>query len=171
MAALALLGLALVTAKRRLRTFLGIMIGVALLSGFVLLALSPLQSTIVAAVGDTSLQHAVAASLDTITTSLIDGLTVIVVLGVIAAALLFLLGNSSAAQTSRDYVGRTPGLAARHQGPFLIGAAVAVLILCAIIPGRSLGQLLFGAVLYAAIALAILLAPRYGPEELAPEPA
>jgi hypothetical protein len=164
-AALMLIGLALAVAKRRLRTFLGIVIGTALLLLFVGLSLNPIESAVVGAVSDSGLQGAVQAAFGTVTSSLLTGITVVVVLGVLAALLFFLLGDSKPAHASRDALKHSASLAARHRGIFLGGGAVAALVLLAIIPGRTFGQLLFVGLLYAAFALMVMLAPRVAEDE------
>jgi hypothetical protein len=164
-AALMLIGLALAVARRRLRTFLGIVIGTALLLLFVGLSLNPIESAVVGAVSDSGLQGAVQAAFGTVTSSLLTGITVVVILGVLAALLFFLLGDSKPAHASRDALKQSPSLAARHRGIFLGGGAVAALVLLAIIPGRTFGQLLLVGLLYAAYALMVLLAPRVADEE------
>jgi hypothetical protein len=158
--ALMLIGLALAVSTRRLRTLLSIVIGAALLLLFVGLALAPLQNEIVGAVDDQGLQGAIRAGFDSVTSSLLTAITVIAVLGVLAALVLFGLGDSRGARASRDALAQSPALAGRHRTAFLGGGALVALILLAIIPGRSWGQFLFVGLLYLGYVLAVLLAPR-----------
>jgi hypothetical protein len=158
--ALMLIGLALAVSLSRVRTLLTIVVGVALLLLFVGLALNPLENQIISAVTDQGLQGAVRASFSTVTSSLLTGITVVAVLGVLAALILFTMSDSRSGRAARGAIGHAPGLASRHRGAFLGGGAVVALVLLAIIPGRSFGQLLFVLVLYAGYALAVLLAPR-----------
>lgn len=158
--ALMLIGLAVAVSLRRVRTLLTIVVGVALLLALVGLMLSPLEDQIVSAVPDAGLQGAVSASFATVTSSLLTAIIVVAVLGVVAAFLLFAMGDSRSARSARGAMGQAPSLASRHRGAFLAGGAVVALILMAIIPGRSWGQLLFVLLLYAGYALAVLLAPR-----------
>lgn len=158
--ALVLIGLAIAVSTRRVRTTMSVVVGTGLLLLLAAVALQPLQSSIVAAVEDQGLAGAVEAGFGTVFTSLRTGIVVVVVLAVIAAGVLFLSGESAAAASGRRLVGHAPGLAAAYRGWFLgAGAAVALLVL-AVIPGRTWGQLLFVLLLYAAFALAVLLAPR-----------
>jgi hypothetical protein len=160
---LLLIGLALVVSKRPGRTFLGIVTGVALLCVFVKLSLAPLKTALLNNVADQSMRGAVASAFDTVTGSLLSAITVVLVAGVVAAALLYLTSDTKSAQSGREVLGRTPSLAARHGGAFLIGGAVAILVLLAIVPGRSWAQLIWGVLLYAGYGLAVLLAPRVSP--------
>ncbi|MGA7688446.1 MAG: hypothetical protein WCA29_04360 [Jiangellales bacterium] len=160
LAALVMVLIALAVAPNRVRAALGIAIGVALGMLLVAIALEPLQSTLLDAVADDGLANAVAASFSTVLSSLRSGIVVVTVLGVIAAALMFLTGRSSAAERSREVVGRSPSLAAAHRGAFLAGGFVVVLLVLALIPGQSWGQLGFGLLVYAGYALAVVLAPR-----------
>ena len=82
------------------------------------------------------------------------------VIGVVAAAQLFLTGISKEAADSRRLVAESPAVASRNQGVFLGVGAVVALILLALIPGRSFSQLLVVLVLYGGYALAVLLAPK-----------
>lgn len=170
--ALMLIGLALAVSMRRLRTLLTIVVGVALLMLFVGLALAPLQNQIVANVADQGVQGAVRAGFSSVTSSLLTGITVIAVLGVLSALILFLLGDSRGARAGRSALADSPSTAGRHRGAFLAGGAVVALIIMAIIPGRSWGQFLIVGLLYAGYVLAVLLAPR-PPQDLpsGPEPA
>jgi hypothetical protein len=162
-AALVLIGLAIAVSTRRLRTGLSVVIGTALLLLLVAVALEPVQSSVVGAVADAGLRGAVSSAFATILSSLRTGITVVVVLGVIAAALVFVTGRSHAAEISRGALSQTPSLASAHRGWFLGGGAVVGLVLLAAIPGRSWGQLLAVLLLYAAYALAVMLAPRPSP--------
>ncbi len=166
LAALVLIGLAVAVSLRRLHTFLIIVLGVALSMLLVQLALAPVQDSLVGAVADQGLKGAVDAAFSTVTDSLISGIAVVMILGIIAAGLLFVLGDSRPAQVGRQVLGQSPALAARYQGPFLVGGAVIGLVLLAIIPGRTWGQLLFVLLLYAAFALAVLLAPKSDAEQV-----
>jgi hypothetical protein len=56
--------------------------------------------------------------------------------------------------------GQTPSMAARHRTAFLVAGAVVALVLLAVIPGRSWGQIGIVLLLYGAFALAVLIAPR-----------
>jgi hypothetical protein len=158
--ALMLIGLALAVSLSRLRTLLTIVVGVALLLLLVGLALNPLENQIISAVADQGLQGAVRASFGTVTSSLLTAITVVAVLGVLAALALFTMSDSRSGRAAREAIGQAPSLASRYRGAFLGGGAVVALVLLAIIPGRSFGQLLFVLVLYAGYALAVLLAPR-----------
>ncbi len=161
---LLLIGLALVVSRRPGRTFLGIVVGVALLSLLVRLAMTPLKTALLENVADQSMAGAVASAFDTVTGSLLSAITVALILGIVAAVLLYLGGDSKGAETGRELIGRTPSLAARHGGAFLIGGAVAILAILAVVPGRSWAQLVWGVLLYAGFGLAVLLAPRFSPE-------
>lgn len=158
--ALVLIGLALAVSLRRVRTLAAIVVGVALAMLLLRLTLTPLEESLVGAVSDQGLQAAVGAAVSTVTSSLVSGIAWVLLLGVIAAAVLFASGDSRAARASRDAMRQTPTLAARYRGAFLIGGAVVGLLMLAIIPGRSWGQLLLVLLVYAAFALAVLLAPR-----------
>lgn len=158
--ALVLAGLAIAVSTRRLRTTASIVIGTGLLLLLVGLATNPLESTIVAAVEAQGLSGAVQAGFDTVFSSLRSGIVVVLVLAVIAAAVLLLTESSSAAAAGRRLVGRAPSLAGTYRAWFLIGGAVVALLVLAALPGRSWGQLLFMLTLYAAYALAVLLAPQ-----------
>jgi hypothetical protein len=158
--ALMLIGLALAVSLTRVRTLLTIVVGVALLLLLVGLALNPLENLIISAVADQGLQGAVRASFGTVTSSLLTAITVVAVLGVLAALALLTMSDSRSGRAAREAIGQAPSLASRYRGAFLGGGAVVALVLLAIIPGRSFGQLLFVLVLYAGYALAVLLAPR-----------
>ena len=166
--ALVMVLIALAVAPNRLRTALGIAIGVALGMLLVSLALEPVQTSLLNAVADDGLASAVSASFTTVLSSLRSGIVAITVIGVIAAALMFLTGRSSAAARSREVVGRTPSLAAAHRGAFLGGGLAVVLLVLVLIPGQSWGQLGFGLLLYAGYALAVVLAPASRETEPAP---
>ena len=58
---------------------------------------------------------------------------------------------------------QTPSLATRHRGWFLIGGALVALLLLAVLPGISWGQVGVVALLYAGYALAVVLAPQVAP--------
>ena len=161
-AALVLIALALAVSLRRVRTLAAIVVGVALAMLLMRLALPPLQESLVGAVNDQGLQSAVGAAFTSITSSLVSGIAWVLLLGVIAAVALFASGDSRPARAGRDALRQTPGLAARYRGAFLIGGAVAGLLLLAIVPGRSWGQFLLVLLMYLAYALAVLLAPRAG---------
>lgn len=167
-AALLLIGLAVAVSVRRLRTFLGILVGTALAMLLVSLAVQPLKSSVVSSVAEQGLSGAVSDSFEIVFSSLRTGIVVVVVVGVIAALLLFLTGDSRAAEASRSLAGQAPSLAARHRTAVLVGGAVAALVLLAVIPGRSWGQIGLVLLLYAAFALAVLFAPR--PPEPEPDP-
>ena len=159
LAAFVMVLIALAVAPNRLRTALGIAIGVALGMLLVALALEPVQTSLLDAAADEGLADAVAAGFSTVLSSLRGGIVVITLLGVLAAGVLFLTGRSSAAARGREVVGRSPSLAAAHRGAFLGGGLVVLLLVLALIPGQSWGQLGFGLLLYAGYALAVLLAP------------
>jgi len=159
LAALVMVLIALAVSPNRVRTGLGIVIGVALAMLLVALALEPLQSALISAVADDGLADAVAAGFSTVLSSLRSGIVMVSVLGVVAAALMFLTGRSSAAARSREVVGRTPSLAAAHRGAFLAGGFAVILLVLGLIPGQSWGQLGFGLLLFAGYALAVVLAP------------
>jgi hypothetical protein len=160
LAALVLTGLAIVVSTRRLRTTMAIVVGTGLLLVLVRLTLQPLQSSIVSGVQDQGLAGAVSAGVDTVFSSLRTGMVVVVALAVVAAAVLYLTGDARGASSARGLAGRTPRLAATHRGWFLGGGAVVTLLVLAVVPGRSWGQLLWGLLVYAAYALAVLLAPE-----------
>ncbi len=157
--ALVLAGLAIVVAPRRLRTALSIVVGTGLLLLLVGLSMQPLQSSIAGAVEDQGLSGAVTAGFDTVLSTLRTGILVVLALAVVAAGALYLSGQGRGATSARRLAGRTPGLAATHREWFLGGGAVAALVVLAVIPGRSWGQLLWVLLVYAAYALAVLLAP------------
>ncbi len=159
-AALVLIGLAVAVSLKRRRTALSIVVGTALALVLLTLAVQPLKTNVIGSVAEQGLSGAVADSFDIVFSSLRTGVVVVVVLGVLAALALFLMGDSRAARASRDLAGQTPSLAARHRTAFLIGGAVAALVLLAVVPGRSWGQIGIALLLYAAFALAVLLAPR-----------
>lgn len=158
--ALVLIGLAVAVSARRVRTTMSIVVGTGLMLLLVALALQPLQSSIVAAVADAGLAGAVGAGFEAVLSSLRTGIVVVVVLAVIAAGVLLLTGESTAAASGRRVVGHVPGLAAAYRGWFFGGGAVAGLLLLAVIPGRTWGQVVLVLLLYAAYALAVLMAPR-----------
>ncbi len=170
-AALLLIALAVVASTRRLRTLLVIVVGVAVLLLFVSLALDPLQQGILDRVGDAGFRSAVGATFDTVLSSLLTGIAVTTVLGVLAALGLFLLGRSRPARVARDAARQAPRLAATHKGPFLLAGAAVALLLLAVIPGRSWAQFLTVAVLAAAYSLAVLLAETPDDADESDEPA
>jgi hypothetical protein len=159
-AALVLIGLAVAVSTRRVRTLAATVVGVALGLLLVRLALAPAEESLAAAVSDVGLASAVSAAFAAITNSLVNGIAVVLVLGVIAAVVLFMAGDTAVARRSRETLRETPGLAARYRGTFLICGAILALLLLAVIPGRSWGQFLIVLLIYAAFALAVLLAPR-----------
>ncbi len=167
--ALVLIALALAVSTRRLRTLAAIVVGTALLLLLVRLLLAPIQESLAASVTDQGLAGAVDAAFASVTSSLLSAITLVLVLGVIAALGLFVGGDSAPARAGRSALGHTPGLAARFPGGFLIGGAAAALALLAIIPGRSWGQVLVVLLVYAAYALAVVLAPRATAERAAAE--
>ena len=158
--ALVLIGLAIAVSPRRIRTAATIVVG----TGFVLLligmTLNPLQASLVGAVPSEGLAGAVNAGFNTVLDSLRSGIVLVTILAVIAAAVLFFTGDSGIAQTSRQQVGRAPGLASKYPGWFLGGGAVVALLILAALPGRSWTQLLIVLLLYAAYALAVKIAGR-----------
>ena len=158
--ALVLAGLAIVVSPRRLRAALGIVVGTGLLLLVVGLTMQPLRSSIAGAVEDQGLAGAVTAGVDTVLGSLRTGILVVVVLAVVAAAVLYLTGQTRGADAARRAAGQAPGLAATHREWFLGGGAVLALVVLAVIPGRSWGQFLTVLLVYAAYALAVLLAPQ-----------
>jgi hypothetical protein len=162
--ALALIGLAVAVSLRRVRTLLGIVVGVALGLLLVALAAQPLKASLLEAVSTEGLAPAVSGSFDIVFSTLRLGVLVVTVLGVIAAFALFISGESRAARSTRHVAGQAPSLAARYRTAFLVAGAVVVLALLAVIPGRSWVQLGVGLLLYAAFALAVVLAPRPAPD-------
>jgi hypothetical protein len=166
--ALVLVGLAIAVSTRRLRTTMSIVVGTGLLLLLVGLTLQPLQSSIAGAVQDQGLSGAVDSGFDTVLGSLRTGMVVVVALAVVAAAVLYLTGSSAGAGSVRRVVGQSPRLAAQHRGWYLGGGAVVVLLVLAVVPGRSWTQLLTGLLVYAAYALAVLLAPERAEPESAP---
>jgi hypothetical protein len=169
--ALVLAGLAIVVSPRRLRAALGIVVGTGLLLLVVGLTMQPLQSSIAGAVEDQGLAGAVTAGVDTVLGSLRTGILVVVVLAVVAAAVLYLTGQTRGADAARRAAGQAPGLAATHREWFLGGGAVLALVVLAVIPGRSWGQFLTVLLVYAAYALAVLLAPQRGEGDETASPA
>jgi hypothetical protein len=165
--ALALIALAVAVSPRRVRTALVIVIGVALMLLLVRLSLDPIEQSVLGAVADDGMRGAVGAAFGTVLQSLIKGISVVLVVGVLAAVALFLVGDSRAARATRSAVRRAPALAAQHRGIALGAGAVVGLLLLAVIPGRSWGQILVVLLLYAALALAVLMAPRPPAEEVA----
>jgi hypothetical protein len=162
-AALVLIGLAIAVSTHRLRTGLSVVIGTALLLLLVAVALEPVQSSVVGAVADAGLRGAVSSAFETVLGSLLTGILLVVVLGVLAAALLFVTGSSRAAERSRDSLRQVPGLAAEYRAWFMAGGALLALLLLALVPGRSWGQVLVVLVLFSGYALAVMLAPRSSP--------
>lgn len=157
-----LIGLAVAVSPRRLRTGLWIVVGTALALLVVAITLQPIQSSLLDRVADESLSEAVAATFDTVFGSLLRGILLVVILGVLAAATLFLAGGSHAAELGRDTLRMAPSLAATHRMAFLVGGAVVGLLLLAVIPGRDWGQIAVVLLLYAGYALVVLFAPHPG---------
>lgn len=158
--AILLVTLAVVVSTDRVRTGMWIAIGVAGSMLLVAVALQPLKSSILDAAAAEGLDGAIAAGFDTVFSSLRSGLVLVVVLGAVAALVLVATGRSRAGAATRDVIGRSPSLAAAHPGAFLLGGGLVAVGLAALIPGRSWGQLLFVALLYAIYAAIVLLAPR-----------
>lgn len=160
-AALVLIGLAVAAARRRLRALLWIVVGTALTLFLVGLLTAPIKTALLNALPDQSLSNAVGQAYTTVLSSLMTGITVAVVIGIIAALGLFLSGDSKAATASRDAAARTPALATRHRGAFLVGGAVVALVVLAVLPTKGWAEFAFMGVLYAAFALAVLLSSRF----------
>ena len=158
-----LIGLAIAVSVRRIRTAATIVVGTGLVLLVLGMALNPLQSSIVDAVPSEGLSGAVNAGFNTILDSLRSGIVLVTVLAVIAAAVLFFSGDSGIATTGRQQVRRAPSLAGKYPGWFLSGGALAALLVLAALPGRSWTQFLIVLLMYAAYALAVLLASRFGP--------
>lgn len=163
LAALVLIGLAVAVSMARLRTGLSIVIGTAVVLLLVAVILRPLESAIVNAVSGSGLESAVAASFVTVTSSLLTGIVIVVAVGVLAAGGFALTGDSRVAVSGRSALAQTPSLATRHRGWFLIGGALVALLLLAVLPGISWGQVGVVALLYAGYALAVVLAPQVSP--------
>lgn len=159
-AALLLAGLAIAVSTRRVRTALSIVIGTALALLAVAVLLEPIESTVVSSVVEQGLSGAVGAAFTTILSSLVNGIVVMVVLGILAACVLVLTGNSRVGVSGRSTLASMPSLAGRYRGWFLGGGAVVAVALLAVIPGRSWGQVLAVLGLYALYGLAVVLAPR-----------
>lgn len=169
--ALLLIAGAVAVSMRRLRTALVIVVGVALTLLLVRVSLDPIQESVLGAVADDGLRSAVAAGFSTVLASLIKGISVIAFVGLLALVLLFLVGDSRAARATRAGVAQSPRLAAEHRGIFLGGGAVVGLVLLAVIPGRSWGQILVVLLMYGAFALAVVLARRPAEAQASAEPA
>lgn len=156
--ALLLIAAAVATALHRVRTLMTIVVGAGLLLMVVGLALAPLRDTLVGNVADAGLAPAVGTAYDSITATLRDGIVIAVVIGLLAALVLFLTGPSRLAQSGRALARRAPVLLAAHRTPSLVVGAVVVLLVLAVIPGRGWGQLIGGLLLYGAFALAVMVA-------------
>lgn len=168
-AAAVLIGLAVAASRDRSRTALWIVVGTALALLVVAISLEPLRAGIVGSVVDEGLAGAVGATLDRVLGSLLRGVVVAVLLGALAAAGLFLTGDSRPAAVGRQALAQVPALAATHRVGFLVGGAVAGTLLLAAIPGRTWGVLLAVLLLYAGYALAVVLAPSDGGAGNAPD--
>lgn len=170
--ALVLIGLAIAVSTRRARTSLAIVVITAVLLLVVAVLLQPVESAVVSSVADVGLQDAVAAGIGTVLGSLRTGIVLVVLLGVLAAGGLVLTGSGETAQRSRDIAGQAPSLAARHRGWALVAGALVALIVLAVLPGRSWGQVLIVLLLYAAYALVVvaLRGPGAADSETAGEP-
>jgi hypothetical protein len=92
--ALILVALAVAVSARRLRTFLHVLIGVAALLVLVRLLVEPVRSAVVGAVAESGLAGAVAATFDTVLSSLFVGIAVAAVVGALALVALLLLGRA-----------------------------------------------------------------------------
>ena len=166
LAAAVLIALAIAVSPNRVRAGMSIIIGTAFLLLLMALVTQPLKSSVLSSLEEQGLAGAVAAGFDTVFSSLRSGIVVVVLLAALASLVLFLVGDSRYAESGRALLGRTPEFAAQHRAAFLAGGGVAALVLLAVIPGRSWGQVIFVLVVYAAYALAVLLAPRVaGTEE------
>jgi hypothetical protein len=169
LAAIVLIGAALIVAPQRLRALLFIVIGVALGMLLVAVALQPLEQSLLDRVADETLRPAVSAAYDAVMHSLRVGIVVVTVLGVIAALGLVATGPSRAGELSRRGLERLPVAAARHRGWFLAAGAVVALAVLAAIPDRTWVQLFVVMGLYAAFALAVGLAPFRPRDDAAPQ--
>jgi hypothetical protein len=158
--ALALIIAAVAVANHRLRAGLSIVVGVAGLLVLLALLTEPLQESVVSAVQNDGLRDAVRTGFSSVLAPLLDAIAVIGVLGVLAAVLLFVLGDSGAAQAGRSWLRRSPQLAAEHRGAFLVGGGVVALLVLAVVPGRSWEQVLVVLLLFVAYGAAVLLARR-----------
>lgn len=158
--ALVIVVLALAVSTQRLRTAMWIAIGVTVVMLLLALGLQPLKSSILDAAADQGLDGAIAAGFETVFSSLRVGLIVVVVVGALAGLGLVAITSTRAGEATRDALRRSSGMAAVHPAPFLIGGAVVAIIVAALLPGRSWGQLLFVALLFAVYAAAVLLRPR-----------
>ena len=154
--AVVLIGLAIAVSTRRARTALAIVVITAALLLVVAILLEPIESAVVGSVADVGLQDAVAAGLATVLGSLRTGIVLVVLLGVLAGGGLVLTGSGKTAQRGRDMVGQAPSLAARHRGWALGAGALVALVVLAVLPGRSWGQVLIVLLLYVAYALVVL---------------
>jgi len=161
--ALVLIVLALAVSLRRTRTALTMVIGVAATLVLVAVALEPLKSSLLNAVTDPRVNSAVAAAFDSTISSLLTGIALIGVLGAVAAVILTLASRSSSEDDTRGALLLVSGLASQHRGLFLGGGAVFAVLVLALLPGRTWGQLILVGALYAAVAGAVLMAPRRPP--------
>ena len=84
------------------------MVGTGLLLLVVALTMQPLQSSIAGAVEDQGLAGAVTAGVNTVLGSLRTGILVVVVLAVVAAAVLYLTGQTRGADAADAPRGRHP---------------------------------------------------------------
>jgi hypothetical protein len=96
--ALVLVAAAVLVSRRRLRTLLHVVVGVAGLLVLVRLAAEPVRSALVGAVAESGLAGAVASSFDTVLSSLFLGIAVVAALGVAALVALLLLGRADRRQ-------------------------------------------------------------------------
>lgn len=160
LAAVLLLALALAVSTHRARTAMWIAIGVSMVMLLVALGLQPLKSSVLDAAAAEGLDGAIAAGFETVFSSLRVGLIAVVVLGALAALGLVAISSTRGGEVTRDAMRRSSGLAAAHPGPFLAVGAVVAVVIAALLPGSSWGQLLFVALLYGIFAAAVLLAPR-----------
>jgi hypothetical protein len=158
-AALILAALAIAISTRRLRMALSIVVGTALALLFVGLALAPAEDALVGAVSDKGLAGAVGSAFETLFSTLIDGIYIILIVGVAAALALFFSGRSRPAEATRAAAKQVPAQAGRYRTFFVVGGVVAAVILLAVIPGRSFGQFALVMLMLAAYLLAVFLAP------------
>ncbi len=80
------------------------------------------------------------------------------------------MGDALEQSLRRDGTAGSPSLAAAHRGAFRAGGFFVVLLVLALIPGQSWGQLGFGLLLYAGYALAVVLAPASADAEPTEDP-
>lgn len=154
-AAVVLAGLAVAASTRRVRTALWIVIGTAVLLGLVAVLLDPLRGTVLANVADAGLAGAVGAAFDTVFGSLLTGIVVVVGLGIIAALALVVTRDGSDVSGSLRQAQR---FVAGHRGLMLGAGALVALLLLAVLPGPGWAAVLVLLLLYAAYAVAVLLA-------------